>query len=85
MNEPNDEQRDALVKIVQSGVDKLSEHFENIQIFCSNVEEGGRNTFSIQLGSGNWHARMGQVREWTVEHEEKTRAISRKKFERDGE
>lgn len=62
MNEPNNEDRERLNKIVQHHVSQLSEHFECVQILCSNYEQGGKNTFFTQAGSGNWFARMEHAR-----------------------
>lgn len=74
MNEPNEDARERLSKIVQDHVSQLREHFDAVQILCSNLEEGGENTSSFAYGSGNWHARQGLAKEWTIYHDAKVLA-----------
>lgn len=78
MNEPNDEARDKLTEILKDSAARLSEHFENVQIFASNFEQGGEFTSTYQTGTGNWCARHGQVREWMVIQNERMRCRARK-------
>ncbi len=55
------------LKIVQSHVAQLSEHFDNVQIFCTKTIEDG--TINIQYGSGNWFARYGHIKWWLHQEE----------------
>jgi len=48
--------------VVEQALDIISEHFDNVQIFCNTVEGG--DTFRIFKGRGNVYARRGQVEEW---------------------
>lgn len=66
MNEPNDDARERLSQIIQGHVNQLREHFDSVQILCSNLEEGGENTSSFTYGSGNWHSRQGLAKEWIL-------------------
>jgi hypothetical protein len=70
-------ERDRAVEIIDTHVNKLAEHFENVQIFCSRQTIGGEYTFGMQRGAGNVYARQGQVREWLVAKEEEARIESR--------
>lgn len=64
--EKKNAERDRLLGIVKSHCASLREYFDNVQIFCNTVEDGGENTASFNYGGGNWHARKNQVREWVV-------------------
>lgn len=69
------------MKRVEEAVRILEEHFDTIQVFATRHEAGEKDgTVNINLGSGNWFARYGQVKEWCVRVEEDTR-ISRRKDE----
>lgn len=64
---------------VQNAINQLSEHFDAVQIFASRheaeIEDG---TISLNLGSGNWFARYGQVRNWIIKQEERDKEVIRK-------
>lgn len=55
-------------KRVDEALRVLGEHFENVQIFASTMQDGseGGGTFHISKGTGNWFARYGQVRSWII-------------------
>lgn len=63
----NAEERAAIVK---KAIDALSEHFGNVQIFCSTVEDG--ETFQVRNGHGNQFARLGQCQDWIDWHRPQT-------------
>lgn len=73
-----DSTEDRELEIIQQHVDALGEHFETVQIFVTRhdaaIEEG---TISATLGSGNWLARYGQVREWIIKSDERARELVR--------
>lgn len=85
MNEPTENDRDRLTEILKQHVSKLCEHFENVQIFASNLEQGGDYTCSFKSGAGNWHARLAQAREWVLSSDEQVKEKARKDFEEDNE
>lgn len=61
---------------VKAAVQTLMEHFDTVQIFASRYEiESERNgeTTEIAYGDGNWFARFGQVKEWIVCTEQRSR------------
>lgn len=41
----------------------LAENFDTVQIFCSR-HLGDDGTVGVKYGTGNWFARIGQVKEW---------------------
>lgn len=75
------------VKHVRQAMDALREHFDNVQIFVSrdSPENGPAAQFTenVQLGSGNWFARYGQVKAWTVQAEEELREECRPQVDDD--
>ena len=60
MSQSTEEQDLALVR---SHANRLSEHFDTVQIFVTRASPCG-GTINVQLGSGNWFARYGQVQAW---------------------
>lgn len=77
--ESEEKQADADVAIVKRHVAELGEHFDSVQIFVTRFEAGvEQHTVSVQLGSGNWFARMGHIRDWLVKEDEATRLKVRK-------
>lgn len=73
-----DERAESDMRIVRSHVTQLAEHFDTIQVFCTRhmeTELGG--TIVLHLGSGNWFARYGGVREWVIKQEESMRITER--------
>lgn len=55
---------------------ELGEHFDSIQIFCTrqqDEQDGEAGTVNCSWGSGNWFTRKGQVSEWLLKAEERTR------------
>lgn len=74
MSERNDD-----LDRVKAACESLGEHFDSVQIFVTKhepeVEDG---TVNIAWSVGNWFTRYGQVREWLIKAEERTRAFVRK-------
>ena len=56
----NEEKKD----IIEKCCAQLMEHFDTVQIFVTkHIGETG-NTMSMDVGGGNWFARLGQVGSW---------------------
>ena len=72
----SDEDND--LKLLKDAAQALGEHFDAVQIFASRheaeVEDG---TVTVHDGVGNWHARIGQVRDWIIRQDEHTRIVAR--------
>ncbi len=69
-----DEDRDRLKK----SLNELSEHFDSVQILCTRYKGGDDGgTVNISMGTGNWFARYGQMREWLIREEETSRETRR--------
>lgn len=59
---------------IQEHIDALMEHFDTVQIFVTRFEhENDKQTVSVNLGGGSWQARYGQIVEWLVRTDERTR------------
>jgi hypothetical protein len=75
-NESESEPED--MRIMRQHVEQLGEHFDSVQIFATRHEAGIEDgTVSCNLGSGNWFARYGQVKEWLVKRDEQMRQVAR--------
>lgn len=74
-----DARRKSDVSQLDRAIAVLGEHFDTVQIFCTRYE--GASTVSVNKGTGNWHARAGQVREWVVKVEEEQRWDARRDCE----
>lgn len=65
---------DADTELLRKHVEQLGEHFDAVTILCTRHEpETEDGTIQISDGCGNWFARYGQIREWIVRAEERTR------------
>lgn len=67
--------------LVLSTAKSLAEHFDAVEIFVSRHDLDGTRT--ICKGCGNWHARLGIVREWLINTEEQIREEGREIARRD--
>lgn len=67
MNAQN--QRD--IELVENALNVLSEHFDSVSIFVNRHE--GDGTEHLSAGRGNFYARIGQVKEWLLQEEHKSR------------
>jgi hypothetical protein len=58
---------DEKLQLLHDACTRLSEHFDNIQIFASQNPIGvseNHDTNTYRVGIGNWWARVGQVRDF---------------------
>jgi hypothetical protein len=72
------EQSDSDVELLKAHVAQLMEHFESIHIFATRhmpAELDG--TVQVQWGGGNWFARYGQIKSWTIKQDEDFRVSMR--------
>lgn len=69
------DEKDQDLDRVKAACELLGEHFDSVQIFVTRhepaVEDG---TINISWSAGNWFTRYGQVREWLIKADERTRA-----------
>lgn len=66
---------------LQKHVDDLGEHFDTVQIFVTRYPSESGGTVHARLGSGNYYARIGQVKEWIITED----AIARNEVEKNKE
>ena len=67
-----DAERD--LEMVKKATQSLGEHFDSVLILTTRHDpttEGG--TTNINYGCGNWFARYGQVREYLIKCDERTK------------
>lgn len=63
---------------INEAMEKLSEHFDSVQILCTRYKGGDDGgTVNIARGTGNWFARYGQMKEWLIREEETSRETRR--------
>lgn len=78
----SEETQDAEIEMVQKHVTELGEFWDNVSIFVSKHEEGtDRGTVTVNLGSGNYYARIGHVKDWIIKEDEETRIHQREAHE----
>jgi hypothetical protein len=62
------------MELVKKACQTLMEHFDSVQIFVTRHEPyESEGTVNISYGDGNWFTRYGQVKEWTIKTEERTK------------
>jgi len=69
-----EQEKDLDLKRVREHADALGGKFDTVQIFVTRYDLTTGNTVSVSVGVGNFQARRGQVREWSVQQD----AVSRR-------
>jgi hypothetical protein len=59
----------------------LGEHFDTIQIFVTRHVAEDDDTITAHYGTGHWLARLGQVRDWVIQQDERVRCRTRREDE----
>lgn len=73
-------QPDPELELLERHINALAEHFDTVQIFVTRMDEkNSDNTVNACRGAGNWFARYGQVQEWLIKSDERTRQHIRAK------
>lgn len=68
--------------LIKQHVSQLSEHFETVQIFVTRHDAAHEDGIvNACYGSGNFYARLGQVREWNIKQDEVARDSMRAEWE----
>lgn len=71
---------------VEAACRALGEHFDSVQIFVTRHEPFQRDgTVNINVGEGNWFTRYGQVSDWMIRQNERTRDYIREDERKDRE
>jgi hypothetical protein len=71
------------IRIVDSHVNQLAEHFDTVHIFVSKLDGANDRTLIVNRGAGNWSTRFGQISEWLIYEDERIRAQARKRLGED--
>lgn len=70
MSEEDDEELNRVKRAVES----LGEHFDSVHIFTTRHDEGQEGgTVNISWSSGNFFTRYGQINDWLITQNERTR------------
>lgn len=57
-------------RLVREALQKISEHTDTVMILVTKkLDNGEGETWRMILGTGNWYARYGLVREWLNQEE----------------
>lgn len=56
--------------MLEQHAQKLVEHFDSVQIFCTRNSPDLNGTVHIGYGRGNYFARLGQIRAWLIKEDE---------------
>lgn len=78
--------QEKIQELVQQHAAAIAELFPNVQIFCSDVEEGSdKHTLTYAYGLGNLQARVNQARDFVIRWEEGIRCDVREEREEERE
>ncbi len=78
MDPDTDQDESEDLKRIYDAAVKLGEFFDNVSIFVSKHEQGEEGgTIHLNTGVGNFFARYGQVRDWMLREDERSRAKGR--------
>jgi hypothetical protein len=80
MSDENETSEPEDVAKLRKACESLIEHFDTVQIFATRAEQGELGgTVNVCWGAGNWFARYGQVKLWTIREDESARGEVRKR------
>jgi len=69
---------DELQALLKRHVADLMEHFDSVRILATvHLDDGSKNTKSLDEGDGNFYAQLGHAREWICIQEEYQRVWAR--------
>lgn len=83
MSDPNDSEAQTIKEIVQLHARQIGEYVDSVQIFVTKQSDCGKTTRSYEFGTGNFQARICQVKEWVIMQDEYAKVWARKKQEDD--
>lgn len=73
MTEENRDHESTDMQRMRAALDILAPHFESAQILCTRYDYTQELTVRAELGCGNWYARIGHAKEWTVRSDAQSR------------
>ncbi len=69
-----DQKSEEEMDLLKQHANQLAEHFDTVQIFVTRHAAGELDgTVNANWGAGNWCARYGQIRNWMIKQDERTR------------
>lgn len=79
-----EQQADQDTKWIETMAEQIGERFDAVQIIATRHEPATAcGTISFEAGTGNFHARLGVVRDWLVRQDEEARVRARARQEDD--
>ena len=63
-NDPNKDPIDIELDRIKKAVKELSEHFDTVQILCTNHPSDEEGTTKYSWSHGNFYARLGHMLSW---------------------
>lgn len=61
------------VELLESHAARLMEHFDSVQIVATRFSGESQETDVFRAGGGNYYARLGSMKEWLINEEERLR------------
>lgn len=74
----DEKQSEKKLEMLKNQCTFLKNSFDTIHIFATKCTND--DTVSFNVGVGNWKARIGQIKDWVIEQDERTREDARKKL-----
>lgn len=68
-----DNEAEEALRIAQESTAKLMELADSVRIFITRHNPITGKTQHVSWGAGNWFAQEGQIREWCMQNEERSR------------
>lgn len=67
-------ERERIIKLVDDAASSLLEHCDSVRIFVTMPsQDTALNTASYSSGRGNYHAQVGQIKEFIIRDDERIR------------
>lgn len=70
-------------RLVEQALASISEYCDTVHVFVTRYNGATGNTVHYSTGTGNWFARSGQIKDWLIKEDERTRKYARKYLDED--
>lgn len=61
------------VELLEAHAARIMEHFDSVQIVATRFDGESQTTDVFRAGGGNYYARLGSMKEWLINEEERLR------------
>lgn len=76
-------QNDIDLDRIKEHVTQLAEHFDTVHIFVTRHEEGDIGTTNASWCHGSYFTRRGQIEDWVIKQDERTRLEAKRDWQAD--